>query len=101
MRTTANDQRAPGRPGLQFLGTDPVDVFLAGLREDSSRTYHVHIQEALGFLDRPTRALMLAFLQSMVDSDHTRHAYARHLKDAFRIMGLIMTLVPWEIRHDR
>ena len=73
---------------LEVLGTDPVDVFLAGLLDDPRRTYHVHIQEALGFLDRPTVALILAFLQSKVDSDNTRRAYARHLKDAFRSMGL-------------
>lgn len=65
-----------------------MDVFLAGLREDPRRTYHVHIQEALGFLDRPTVSLLLAFLQSKVDSDNNRRAYARHLKDAFRTMGL-------------
>ena len=49
----------------------------------------MHIQETLGFLDRPKVVLMLAFLQSKVDSDNSRRAYARHLKDAFRIMGLV------------
>jgi len=73
---------------LKSLGTEPVDVFLAALREDPRRTYHVHIQEALTFLDRPTVALILAFLQSKVDSENTRRAYARHLKEAFRTMGL-------------
>ena len=73
---------------LKTLGTEPVEVFLAALREDPHRTYHVHIQEALSFLDRPTVALMLAFLQSKVDSDNTRRAYARHLKEAFKLMGL-------------
>ena len=70
------------------LGTGPVDLFLAALQDDPRRTYHVHIQEALLFLDRPTVALILAFLQSKVDSDNTRRAYARHLKEGFKIMGL-------------
>jgi len=74
--------------GLEVLGTGPVEAFLAALREDPRRTYHVHIQEALLFLDRPTVALILAFLQSKVDSDNTRRAYARHLKETFKLMGL-------------
>jgi len=73
---------------LQTLGTEPVETFLAALREDPRRTYHVHIQEALGFLDRASVALMLGFLLSKLDSEHSRRAYARHLKEAFSIMGL-------------
>ena len=70
------------------LGTGPVETFLAALQEDSRRTYHVHIQEALGFLDRPMVAAILAFLLSKVDSDNTRRAYAREIKDAFRAMAI-------------
>jgi len=73
---------------LKTLGTESVDVFLASLRADPRRTYHSHIQAALTFLDRATVALMLGFLLSKVDSENSRRAYARHLKEAFAVMGL-------------